>query len=191
MRHAWVSKVSMVTLVGGMVLSAGLVLMADRALAEKEDEDRGSATGLSGVTQNWDKNLPSASRFTVLAAFGGAAVRDNNTGLVWEQAPNATSKNWRDATAYCVNKNIGGTRGWRLPSVVELASLLDPSLPPPSVPGSVFTGVQLNSYWSNSKNIEHFVWIVHFDTGNVVLGTITDGNLSWCVRGPWNADTYQ
>jgi hypothetical protein len=47
---------------------------------------------LTGVTQNWDKNLPSASRFTVLANFGGAAVRDNNTGLVWEQAADGTTR---------------------------------------------------------------------------------------------------
>ena len=117
MSKAWVSRVSMVMLVGVMVLSAGLVLMADRALADKDDKDRDSATGLSGVTQNWDKNLPSASRFTVLAAFGGAAVRDNNTGLVWEKAPDVTARSWGDSTFYCINKNVGGTRGWRLPSV--------------------------------------------------------------------------
>jgi hypothetical protein len=35
---------------------------------------------LAGVTQNWDKNLPSASRFTVLPSFNNEAVRDNNTG---------------------------------------------------------------------------------------------------------------
>jgi hypothetical protein len=42
---------------------------------------------IAGFTQNWNKNLPSASRFTVLTSFRGTAVRDNNTGLVSEQAP--------------------------------------------------------------------------------------------------------
>jgi len=47
--------------VGILVLSAGLLLMADSALAnDKDDKDRDSATGPSSVTQNWDKVLPAA-----------------------------------------------------------------------------------------------------------------------------------
>lgn len=196
MRNAWVSRVGIVTLLGIMVLSVGLVLMTDKALAGKDDKgDKGvgTATDLSGVTQNWDKNFPSASRFIILAAFGGAAVRDNNTGLVWEQAPDASLRNWRDATAYCVNKSVGGTKGWRLPSVVELASLLDPSLPPPYVPGSVFTGVYLNLYWTATQTAlpATGAWRVHFDTGNVDINLITEISLSLCVRGPMNASSYQ
>ena len=72
--------------VGVMALSVGLVLLAGERVAQ--------AVQVDGVTQNWDKNLPSASRFTVLAAFGNHAVRDNNTGLVWEQAPDATPRIW-------------------------------------------------------------------------------------------------
>lgn len=55
----------------------------------------------------WDKNLPSANRFTVLSAFGGAAVLDNNTGLVWEQTSDGSTHNWIQAKSYCLNKNIG------------------------------------------------------------------------------------
>ena len=194
MRNAWSSRIGMVTLVGVMVLSAGLVLPSNRALAEKDDKDRDSATGLSGVTQNWDKNLPSASRFTVLAAFGGAAVRDNNTGLVWEKAPDTTVRSWGDSTFYCINKNVGGTRGWRLPSVAELVSLIDPSLPAPFVPVSVFTGAQLDVYWSatTSADFPADAWYMDFSNSNGgVHGNLKpDLSLAWCVRGPMNADAY-
>ena len=85
-------------------------------------------TGAAGQQNNhtlrWDTNNPSATRFTT--AFPGA-VLDKNTGLVWEQAPDATTRTWAVATRYCVNKNVGGTVGWRLPSVVELKSVQDPS----------------------------------------------------------------
>jgi hypothetical protein len=37
------------------------------------------------MPQKWDKNLSSTSRFTILSEFNEAAVRDNNTGLVWDE----------------------------------------------------------------------------------------------------------
>ena len=88
-----------------------------------------------------DKNLPSAARFAILHDFNNEAVRGNNTGLVWERAPDNTLLNWAAAANLCANKVVGGTRGWRLPSVVELVSLIDPSLPAPFVPTNVFTNV--------------------------------------------------
>ena len=195
MRNTRARRVGMVTLFGVLVLSIGLVRLvfmtgsAGAVPPVKED-------ALAGVIQNWDKNFPSASRFTVLAAFGGAAVRDNNTGLVWEQAPAATLRPWSNvdgATNYCANKPVGGTRGWRLPSVAELASLIDPSLPAPFVPGNVFAGVQSSTYWSatlGGGNPE-IVWDVNFGSGVVDTPLDkTDLARAWCVRGPMNADAY-
>jgi hypothetical protein len=122
-----------------------------------------------GVTQNGDKNLPRPSRFTVLTDFGGAAVRDENTKLVWEQAPDAIPRNWVGAISYCANKTVKGTDGWRLPSMAELLSVRktgpdpwldpdpsspwldpDPSLPAPFGPGGVFASVKFGAYWSAS-----------------------------------------
>src|SRR5262245_47793214 len=84
-------------------------------------------------TQNWDRKRPSSTRFTVLAEFNNTAVRDNETGLVWEQSPDPRFHHWgttpetfgRDsAPFYCAQNRVGGRYGWRLPSFVELASLL-------------------------------------------------------------------
>jgi len=113
----------------GLVLLSGCLITAsllgpDSAIATGPPQNPAApVTDLSGVTQSWDKNLPSASRFTVLSDFGGAAVRDNNTGLVWEQSPNATRRVWRSATGetftgapfYCASKTVGGTGGGGCP----------------------------------------------------------------------------
>ena len=158
-------------------------------------------TDLNGVTQNGDKNLPASSRFTVLPAFNNQAVRDNNTGLVWEQAPDTDgSRRWADATSYCATKSVGNTFGWRLPSVIELKSVQDPLLPPTFVPGPpIFSGVLTSAYWSASMYgaLPDYVWFVYFTPSvngrpdgdvqpNGKLGT----SHTWCVRGPMNASAY-
>jgi hypothetical protein len=156
--------------------------------------------GAGNQSLRWDTNNQSA-RFTVLTDFGGAAVRDNNTGLVWEQSPSTTTAFWTDARFLCVEKNVGGTRGWRLPSVVELMSLIDPSLIntssgiPPIVPG-VFTGVQSATYWSATTNAD----VTPSATSSKLLLNFNDGTVSplgkgnaancWCVRGPMSESAY-
>jgi hypothetical protein len=71
----------------------------------------------SSVHKNWSTKLPSPSRFTVLSAFGDAAVRDDETGLVWETTLETTELSWTDACTACADKDVGGRKGWRLPSI--------------------------------------------------------------------------
>ncbi|MDF0675908.1 MAG: DUF1566 domain-containing protein [Nitrospira sp.] len=174
-----------------MVLSAGLVIMTDSAGAATIDK-----SGNHPIQNSWDENLPSASRFTVLNAFGGAAVRDNNTGLVWEQAPDAGIEDGGTAVGVCLMKAVGGTRGWRLPSVVELTSLLDgsPGAVAPFIPTSVFSGVRVDTgYWSATTWAETptSAWTVNFSNGTVgPAGKSAASNRAWCVRGGMNADQY-
>lgn len=155
-----------------------------------------SPTDLSGVTQAWDKKL-TTGRFTVLSAFGGAAVRDNETGLVWEQAPSTATASWFGARLTCADKAVGGRKGWRLPSLPELTSLIDPSVasPGPTLPaGHPFTNVQQSAaYWSATTSAEAptGAWAVLFFDGLVRPGDqYLNGGQVWCVRGGMNADAY-
>jgi hypothetical protein len=81
-----------------------------------------AANGEANHTLRWDQNFSGGNRFTILAAFANQAVLDKNTGLVWEQTPSSTSAVFQDSTYGCANKNVGGTKGWRLPAIPELAS---------------------------------------------------------------------
>ena len=152
--------------------------------------------GTAGVTQNWDKALPATQRFVVLAAFNNESVRDNNTGLVWEKSPAITTVVQHVAAGTCINKTVGLQKGWRLPSVPELASLIDPSVPlftgPMLPPGHPFVNVRQFLYWSASTFAEdqNAAWHVGFDNGEVQIGPKANTWHVWCVRGPMNADAY-
>jgi hypothetical protein len=212
------SRIGGVALIGGLALASysGGVIPAEahnndrhgynhpnpfKQILNKLDEvltKLGSAGGggeEGSYTMRWDANKPSASRFTVLAEFGNAAVRDNNTGLVWEQTPTATPATWSSARTQCLNKAVPamGTRGWRLPSVVELTSLMDPALGPPFVP-TVFAGVQSGIYWSSTSDADSNPTLnklsVSFSEGPVGSSNKGSNNNVWCVRGSTTESAY-
>jgi hypothetical protein len=148
----------------------------------------------------WDRTLPSAGRFMVLTNMASLAVLDRETGLVWEKTPAITPRTWSAARLECPRRTTGNRTGWRLPSMPELASLVDPSvtsglyLPPghPFTTGA--TGVQSDVYWSATTLADTppaNAWFVDFSNGNVRDTDKTfDAGHAWCVRGGMNADAY-
>lgn len=195
MKRRWVLTAT----VGVMVLSIGLVLAnygggVTPASAAPADPH-------VGLPQNWDQKIPATTRFVVLSDFANAAVRDNETGLVWEQSPLTAVHPWDfsdqslvSAPAECTFRTTGGRKGWRLPSVHELASLVDPANFNLSLPtGHPFTNVQSAGYWSatTTAGLPSRAWVVHF--GNGSAGTLFKDSgraHAWCVRGGMNADAY-
>ena len=162
-----------------------------------------SPTDLSGVTQNWDKKLPGDSRFTVLPDFNNQAVRDNETGLVWERSPETSQRTWEDAVRTCWLRQVGGRAGWHLPLIEELASLVDPTVPTPgpALPlAHPFQNVQQGAYWSATTDVRvEFLptqaWEVRLDIPfgvNAIIGDSgkTSSRFVWCVRGGTHADKY-
>ncbi|MDP1769473.1 MAG: DUF1566 domain-containing protein [Nitrospirota bacterium] len=182
MRSTWVSGAGMITLVGALSL-AGCGSGGDPAAVAQSS----GVIDLSGVTPNWDKALPAASRFTVLAAFNNEAVRDNETGLVWGKSPTTTTHTWSNARSSCAERPVGGRMGWRLPSVHELMSLVDPTQSNPSLPaGHPFLNVQSSLYWSATTSAEDpaLAWYVGFFNGNLSSPNGKNNTYNfWCVRG--------
>ena len=110
MRSLMQQSTSGILIVGFSVL-VGFTLVARHAGAVSPS-DSNPATHSS--EHNWDKKLPSASRFTTLSAFGDAAVRDDETGLVWEKTLEAAEMAWSDARTFCADKDVGRRKGWHV-----------------------------------------------------------------------------
>jgi hypothetical protein len=141
----------------------------------------------------WDQTLPVATRFIVLSNFASAAVLDRETGLVWEKSPIIASADWPGAQSHCNSLRLGNRMGWRLPTLQELASLVDPSGPvagPLLPPGHPFTNV-LSLYWSATTFADNpgLARGMAFGSGNPIVGLKSAGLGFWCVRGGQGVDS--
>ena len=158
-----------------------------------------TANGPYYAVPSWDQKIPVATRYTVLLNWNSEAVLDRETGLVWERAPETqVPRQWFNAASACLAKNVGKRKGWRLPSVAELMSLINPSESvPPNIhvghPFQIHSGV--HSYWS-ATSVETaggfaMAWIVIFSEGGRTQpqNKSFEGD-SWCVHGGSHGHAY-
>jgi hypothetical protein len=195
-------KDRMIMLAGFMAAMAGL---ASQAQAAPPAPAPAPATDLRGVTQNWDKTLsaapggacPSSSaRFTCV--LNNEAVRDNETGLVWAHPgqPAMDYVTWEGGTIQCNQIVAGGRKGFRFPSVHELASLIDLSVPTafalpqghpflnfPSALNGFWTATTMSPPWNDSAYTVNFFERAGQPAGYVSARARNGGAHLWCVRG--------
>lgn len=156
------------------------------------------AVGPYYALPSWDQKLvctapANCPRFVVLSNWSSAAVLDRETGLVWEREPGVfpfeLPQSWAATFSGCFQKSTGGRKGWRMPTMEELSSLVDPStgtLPA----GHPFINVQtglFQVYWSASRfpGAPQLAFVIGFAPGGVFgSADVTTANPYWCVRGP-------
>ena len=168
----------------GYSLSSNPGAASEAAMKKNDQASRAKSNNL--LSDNGDPATGcGSSRFDCV--MGGAAVLDHKTGLVWEQSPDTTLIGWPDAYFFCLSKVVGGQKGWRLPTVKELASLVDTSVTgTPKLPsGHPFNNVQSAFYWSATAEDNNTIGEqgVSFAYGGEYFSKKTSGNFVWCVLG--------
>ena len=135
----------------------------------------------------WSKILSPDVRFVL--TLDDEAVLDKETGLTWEKSPVDTHMTWYQAVDYCTKKELGGRLGWRLPTVEELASLVDPSQSDPALPlGNPFVNVQDYYYTmtTHASLFSNYAYAVGFRGTSIGVSTPPGKTIElnvWCVRG--------
>jgi hypothetical protein len=119
-------------------------------------------------------------------------VTDKTTGLVWQLADDPNTYTYADAASHCASfKSAEADAGsWRVPSVIELMTLIDSGLGisgTPAVPSidPSFSTAQPTNYWTSTPTVSQTMeaWTVKFDFGEVIP-LLTDTALPVrCVRG--------
>lgn len=74
----------------------------------------------------WNGWYPKSVRYDLGA--GGALVLDRQTGLIWAAEASSEEVTFEQAQHYTEQLEIGGLRGWRVPTIAELHTLLQSNL---------------------------------------------------------------
>ena len=113
----------------------------------------------------------------------GLVVTDLNTGLMWQRADDGVKRDWYDANDYCEGLALGGQSDWRLPSDMELVTIVDYGRYNPAI-DPIFSAHE-DDYWSATLHAIHLgrAWHVGFSTGYVAYHEPKFNYYVRCVRG--------
>ena len=133
-------------------------------------------------------NLPNPS---VYDASIDALVTDQMTGLMWHRAASGSTYTQALAADYCKSSRVGAYSDWRLPTVIELVSLVDFTAVSPSIDTLAFPGTTSGLFWTSTllASRKTNAWYVGFGQGNTNFLDVTVGNLVRCVRAGLNASS--
>ncbi len=101
---------------------------------------------------------------------GNKVIIDHATGLTWEQAGSTDWTNYSEAEAYIRklrSKQFAGFSNWRLPTLKEAMSLMEPKIneASPLYVDPVFDKTQ-RLIWTSDKYSASRTWFVNFSLGN-------------------------
>ena len=142
---------------------------------------RGNGTG-EGFN---DPAVAPPDQYTILS---DDEALDNYTRLIWQRDGDATGLvSWNEAVSYCEGLSLGGSSDWRLPSVRELATLVDEAEVAPSINEEVFPNTHYgarsnNWYWAGHQaRSSSASWGLNFDDG---FTGFNSGAAAWNTFGP-------
>ena len=115
---------------------------------------------------------------------GDGTVTDIVTGLMWQQDVPAVTYNWAQAKAYCPTLTLAGQSDWRLPTRIELVSLIDFGRSGPAINTTYFPSTPSDWFWSSSPraDLSLAAFYISFNFGDTYGDAKTTPNYVRCVR---------
>lgn len=127
-------------------------MLARRGFYAKDLNERGV-----GLQHNYEMIEP---------ILGQKLVIDHTTGLTWQQSGSSVSMTYAEAEQYVGDlntQNFGGYNDWRLPTLEEAMSLMEPQKKNRDLHiDPVFDWYQ-RYLWTADKNSDSKAWVVNFD----------------------------
>jgi Protein of unknown function (DUF1566) len=113
----------------------------------------------------------------------GVAV-DGVTGLMWQRSAFTDGATFEEAKRECDQLTLAGFAGWRLPSRIELLSIVDLSRTQPSINLAAFRKTPSDWFWTSSVASDNpaAAWYVYFYFGYPKTDDKTNRFAVRCVR---------
>jgi hypothetical protein len=105
-------------------------------------------------------------------------VTDLRTGLIWQHPANTATYNWDQAVTYC--RGLG--TGFRMPTLKELLTLVDPTRVRPAIDIKAFPNTPAEWFWTSSNRAPAGPAAVSFATGGSGFYRATELLRVRCVR---------
>lgn len=128
---------------------------------------------------------PLAGNYTVKTICGDNVVIDKTTGLMWAQAEETGTFTQANAKTQCTNSRRAGFSDWRLPTRIELSSLVDRSrATSPTLDPTAFPGASIGPFWSSTIYAlsTNNAWYVSFGHGFTYFTAWSIAYGARCVR---------
>lgn len=108
---------------------------------------------------------------------------ESGTQLTWQRLAPASNYDQASAKAYCAALDLDGV-GWRLPTRIELQSIVDYSKAPLAIDTTVFPNTMAELFWTASPAAggPGKGWAVAFGAGLVTSVAVTTSARARCVR---------
>lgn len=129
-------------------------------------------TAPTSVRAGWRMPDPtaaaSADNLQSYQLIGDDLAIDRVTRLTWQRRPAADAFTWQEATSYCACLTLAGFDDWRLPTRIELVSLVDITHQAPAINTAAFPDTPDLWFWTSSlvAGDAASAWYVAFFDGN-------------------------
>ncbi|MEW5849830.1 MAG: DUF1566 domain-containing protein [Myxococcota bacterium] len=109
------------------------------------------------------------------------AVHDERTDLMWQRAFSDGTVTYAQAVSFCSSSEADGYTDWRVPTQVELFSLVDHTLRDPALDLNHFPSARALEVWTATES-GSYQRVVDLDTGAVRNRLPSSGTYAVCVR---------
>ena len=130
---------------------------------------------------NSEPGLPNAQS---LQATSAGVVLDRVTGLLWQQELDPVQLTFAAAGDYCARSSLAGYDDWRVPSRLELISILDTTRTQPAIDVVAFPDTPNDWFWTSTPSASdaQSAWYVYFYFGYAKTDLVSNQFSVRCVR---------
>jgi len=167
----------------------GLLLGCRGGQSSLDAAGEGHVEASTAVDREWAEwpvpdDSPPASTYSV----SGEVVKDLKTGLQWQRSAYQSELHQQAAIEYCRTVKTADTSGWRLPTLIELLSIVNYGKANPAIDSVAFPDTQAAPFWSatvisrlpNGQPLGG--WLVNFASGECFGAQATNPLRVRCVR---------